>query len=360
MAKKAAVVTDGLTYSFDAGNGTCKAVSSDRADAIQFAPVIAPLTSKRAISPDEARPTYSLNADGQILVFGVEDVFAHGKRVAIRRLNSADRYLSPDYFLLMKVLYLQAFAARRGGSDYIAPTGAISVPVSQYNNDDVLGEIRAALVGRHTLEDYEGCTLRLAIEDHRLIIVPESTGAMTHYAFDPKTLKKRNEIAGSSLVIDIGYETTDVSLFEGMAYQRDQSFTIGRAGLGIVARQLQDHLRGALRDADVSRIDQGMRALAGTKPGIAKTIEVAPGINAEIGAVYDAEIDQVANKIADEILTVFSGTVNRALLSGGGAYHLHRALADRMNFDIAPIPDADLSNVYGGHTIVRLKAAAGR
>lgn len=362
MAKRSTVstVTNGLYYSFDAGNGTCKAVSSERSDLIAFAPVIAPMTAKRAISEDEARPAYSLKVDDQILVFGVNDVFAHGKRTSVRRLNSAERYLSPDYFRLLDVLYLQAFASRRGNSDYIAPTGVISVPVSQFNNDDVLGQIRETLTGRHVLEDYEGCTLRLSVEGKKLLIIPESTGAMTHYAFAPDTLRRRADVAGSSLVIDIGYETTDISLFEGMAYQRDQAFTLPRAGMGIVARAVQEQLRHDLREADASRIDYGMRLIAGTKPGAPKSVEVAPGIRADVGPIYDAEIEELANKIADEIRTIFTGAVNRAILAGGGALHLARALADRLPFELTISPDPDMANVQGAYTLLQLKFAAGR
>jgi len=367
MAKRASsttatMKTQGLFYSFDAGNGSCKGISNERQgdNAINFAPVIAPMTSKKAISGDDARPGFSLKVDDQILVFGVNDVFAHGKRAAIRRLNSAERYLSPDYFRLLDVLYLQAFSSLRGNADYIAPTGIISVPVSQFNNDDLIGQVRATLVGRHTLEDYEGCTLRLAIEDKNLLIIPESTGAMTHYAFDPKTLKKRADVAGSSLVIDIGYETTDVSLFEGMAYQRDQSFTIPRAGMGIVARSIQESITKEIREADISRIDYGMRLIAGARAGAPKSIEVAPGIFASVEGIYDAEIDQLANKIADEIRTRFSGAVTRAVLAGGGALHLSRALSDSLPFTPDIAPDADMSNVQGAYTLLQLKLAVGR
>lgn len=358
MAKKAATIVNGLKYSFDAGNGNCKGVSTATPGVIQFAPVVTLKTDRRGLNEEDERPTISLKErDDKIYVFGVDDVFKHGKRTAIRRLNSGERYLSEDYFRFLHVLFLQSFSAYRGNSDYISPTGVISVPIKQYNDDDVTGEIRATLIGKRTLEDNEGCTLRLDIDGKRLTIIPESAGAMAHYAFDPATLRKRpeNQTAGTTLVIDIGYETTDVSLFEGMAYQRDQGFTIPHAGMGLVARAIQEHARTELRDADASRIDRGMRLIAGTKTGAPKKIEVAPGIWLDVGELYDSEIDLLAHLIADEVRTQFSGSVVRAILTGGGAYHLKDALSDRLPFDPVICPDPDTANVLGGLTLLKLK-----
>ena len=77
--------------------------------------------------------------------------------------------------------------------------------------------------------------------------------------------------------------------------------------------------------------------------------------------MYDSEIDHLSNRIADEILTNFSGTAVRVLLSGGGAYHLKNALQDRMPANsVVVVPDADNANVLGGYTIMRLKQQAGR
>jgi len=357
MAKpKIEVKPTSKMYSFDVGNGTCKGISSERTEPIAFAPLVAPMTDRRALTSEDARPTYNLRIDDSVLVFGVDDVYAHGRRVAARRLNAKERYSSADYFCLIDVLYLQAFAAQRGGTK-VAPVGAISLPVSEYNDQAIVDGIREQLIGRRMINDLDRCPLELEITQESLIIIPESVGAMTHYGFDPVSLGRRGETKGSTLVIDVGYETTDVSLFEGMKYQRDQSFTIARAGLGIVARSIADGVRATVRDADPSRIDASMRQLAGTRVGGAKYIEIAPGVVADVASVYDAEIANLANRVAQEVLTQFSGTVTRVLLAGGGAMHLGRYLDDLLPWAPVPAPDPDLANVRGGMTLVKLKAA---
>ncbi len=144
-----------LLYSFDAGNGACKGKSSETRTVVQFEPVIAPLTERRGIQRQEERPTYSLKVADQMLVFGVEDVFAHGKRTGLRRLNSQERYIHSDYFHLLDVLYLHVFAAYRGQA-VILPTGILAVPIAVYNQVEIVDHLRNTLVGKRELIDYEG------------------------------------------------------------------------------------------------------------------------------------------------------------------------------------------------------------
>lgn len=345
-----------LVYSFDVGNGKCAARSSDNRETVQFEPTIAPLTTKRGLEKSEEKPKFSLRVDGQTLVFGIDDVFEHGKRDAIRRLNSSERYTTPDYFSLIDVLFLHAFAGRRGQPEYISPTGIISVPVDVFNNEATLEEIRSTLIGKRILIDYDGCELRLDIKAERLAIQPESTGALMHWVFDPDTLKQRKSPTGTTLVIDLGYETAHCSLYEGMRYQRDRALTIWRAGMGIVSRQVTDFIRSKVRDANVSRVDRGLRDAAGIAPNIAKQIEVAPGVYADVTEVYDAALDELAARISDEVTTNYREAVTRVLLAGGGAYHLLNHLRVRLPFEgVEIVPDAELANVLGSYSALALK-----
>ncbi len=345
-------------YAFDAGNGSCKGISSETHAVIQFAPVIAPISDKRAVDKGDEKPTYSLKVDDQVYVFGVDDVFEHGKRTSIRRLNSISRYDSADYMRLIDVLFLQCFAVYRGNSDYLAPAGAISLPISQYNNPATVQGVQDAMVGKRTLIDYEGCTLRLEIRPNRLTIVPESYGSLMHWAYDPSSLKRRPgaDLTGSTVVIDIGYETTDTSLFEAAKYQRDQAFTIERAGMGVVARSIQEYVAKSIKGADVSRVDRAMQTLGGLPPGAVKRIEPLPGVFVDVTEVYEQAIDDLGQKIAQQVETHYAETPTRYLLSGGGAYHLEHVIRDTLGGDVKMSPDADTANAIGAFTALRLKA----
>lgn len=349
-----------LLYSFDPGNGGAKGISTEieARGPISFEPVIAPLTDKAGLERKDEKPRFSLDEDGHTLVFGVDDVYSHGKRTAARRLNSMSRYTSADYFRLIDVLFLQAFASYRGHNEYIAPTGVISLPVSQFNDPQVVDSVRSSLIGERTLVDYDGCELRLNVEDKRLIIMPESYGALMHWIYDPKLLEIRSglQFTGTTVVVDIGYETTDCSLFEGTKYQRDQALTIPRAGMGVVSRQIAEWAATAVKGADPSWIDKSMRRLAGLPIGAQKCIEVAQGRELDVTEIYDLAVEQTALKIMQAVETAYHESPTRFLLAGGGALHGQPHFVDMMSAPIQVAPDAELANMLGAFTGLKLKA----
>lgn len=356
-----------LLYSHDAGNGAARTMSSETTEIIQFEPLIAPMTDKKAlasnISGKESKPTYTLRLSSgggkdETLVFGVDDVFDHGKRNLRRRLNGPGRYTSADYFYILYTLFLHAFAGHRGNSEPIRPTGVISLPISEYNNNETVNTIRETLISKHNLIDNDGCELRLVIESKRLLILPESAGALYDYAFDPVSLKPRESrsTTGTTLVVDIGYETTDVSLFEGLKYQRDASFTIERAGMGIIARAVETYAKDVLKGVDVSRIDRALQTVAGVAPGAKKVIEPIPGVTIDITDVYDTNVAALATRIAQDVDTNYAGAATRALLAGGGVYHLARPLSDNLSIKTELSDNPDTANIRGAFTMLRIQA----
>lgn len=339
----------------DVGNGEASGVSTETREPIGFEPIIAPMTKKHALRKEEERPTYSLSKDGEILVFGIDDVFEHGKREAARRQVGMDRYTEADYFNLVDTLLLNLFAAQRGKPDRISPEVAVNLPVEHFNNDTTVQEIKDTLSGAREISDYDGCTLRMSINPSKLIVMPESTGALMHWAFDPQTMEKRNSTAGSTLVVDIGYETTDTTLFEGMRYQRDRAFTFRRAGMGNVVRSVLAYVMNQLRDADESRVDRALRMIANTLPGKEKWIEPTPGKEVEVSEVYENAISTEAQRIATRIKSTYTEDVTRVLLTGGGAYHLKRALNDQLPFTIEVSPEPEYANVIGALTTLKVR-----
>jgi Archaeal actin homologue MreB-like, C-terminal len=351
-----------MLYAFDAGNGLCKGLSGETKTLVEFEPVVAPMTDQRALIAQDEKPIFSLRSNNRTDVFGIDDVFAHGKRTAIRRFNSLERYTSQDYYHMIDVLFLKCFPTYCNKDIAIKPTGVINIPISIYNNAAVVDEIRANLIGQRTLTDAEGNTLQVDIEPDRLLIVPESYGALMHYAYDAATLRKRSDVdmTGTTLVVDIGYETTDMSLFEGLHYQRDRTESESRAGMGVISRALQTHIRRVIRNADVSRIDRAMQKIAGVAAGEPKEIAPLPGIIVDVTDAYDEAVADLAPRIAQEVLTRFPEAVNRILLAGGGAYHLRQALIEHLApVEVVTVPSPELANVLGGFTMLNIQAMTG-
>lgn len=357
MAKKRTSTdgTEALKSALDVGNGECVGISNETRSPLGFEPIIAPMTQKKATNKADERPTYSLHKDGETLVFGVNDVYEHGQRDFIRRQSGATRYTANDYFNLIDVLLLNLFGNHRGLPDRISPLIAINLPVEQYQKDDVVNEVRDTLLehnGKRDIMDHDKCVLQIQIERSRLFILPESAGALMHYATDLKTLERRSgaDLSGSTIVCDVGYETTDMTLFEGMKYQRDRAFTVQRAGMGNITRAVADYLvsNGAIRQSDESRVDRALRPLAGMKSGVEKWI-VLPQGEFEISEVYDSTVASTAQRIANRLETFYTEGASRILMAGGGTYHLENALKAYLSLPIVRSMNPEHANVWGAY-----------
>ncbi|MCA9367564.1 ParM/StbA family protein [Candidatus Kaiserbacteria bacterium] len=333
----------------DAGRGQVQSTSNDIKfpGVVEFAPVLAPMTTNRALKAGDDAPTFSLDIDGRIYVFGTEDVMAHAHPDTVQRLStSEDQQFTDNYYYMVAVSLLHAFSARRGNRMF-KPRVAVNVPIELFNNDVKREQFRAILCSRHTLVDYDGCELKVEITEDNLLVLPEGAGAMFYYAFEPE-VKRRNPTAGVNVVIDVGYETTHVLVFYNTDYQRAQSFTIKRAGMGTVARGVTEWLQKSMRGVDVSMVDAGMMEIAGMPRGHRKRIEFAPDTFADIAPAYDDLVDDLCKRISLEVNTRIQGSITRIIPSGGGAFHLNNRFEEAFsNFILAPMKDPNRANVLG-------------
>jgi hypothetical protein len=351
--------TTSLIAILNAGNGNCKGISTEtNGKIVSFEPLIAPMTLGRGLNSGDEKPTFSLKVGKEIFVFGVDDVFAHGNRDARRRLNAKERYVSRDFFRLLDVLLLHVFASWRGNSTPIQPVVIITVPIEQYNDLEVTEALKEAMLGTRTLADADGCELRIDIKENKFSVQPESTGALMHWAYNPETLQQRpnTSVAGSTLILDTGYDTTNMSLFEGMRYQRNRGSTLRPGGMGFVVQEIADYARKVHRDADESRIDVGMRVLAGLAPGFPKVIDIAPGVPFDVAPAYDPAVEALAMKIADRVRTRYKEAIGRALLVGGGPLHLEQYLSVELPFPTYTVPEPESADLLGLLTALMRKA----
>lgn len=342
-------------FSFDLGTGICQGFTSDFRHIISFEPILAPLTDKRDInfkSEKASKPRFSLREEsGTVYVFGVDDVVNHGKYALRRRLTNMDRYLAPDYNRMFKVMLFQAFKRFAGNGEWLRPSGAISVPVSVYDDEAVVDKIRDSITGKHQISDMDGCILRVDISESRFMIVPEGYGSQQHRIYDPSTLQKREgaSSAGSTIMVDVGYETVNESLYAGMKYMRNASYTLERGGFGVVVRAIQTWAGTKLNGVDPSRVDIGLRAVAGIPLGEPKMIEVAQGVFIDVQPIYDEQVPLLAERISQDTATRFADQLaNVVALSGGTAYHLYPYITqDQIGWPVEVCPDPDIANPLG-------------
>lgn len=355
-AKDKTEVLDDLLAALNIGNGSVQCMTNAARDIVQFEPVIAPMSHKRALEVKDEKPDYSLRVGDELLVFGANDVMMHGEQDLKRRRSSLDRYTAQDYFYMLAVLMLQGFASYRGKSAVLKPHSIITVPNSVYNDSDAIQVMEDILFTGRTenFVDYEGCELRVKFDRERVKIRPEAAFDLFHWAYAGGN-KMVNSMAGAILIWDIGYFTAQSSVFIDGKYQRNMSHTFADLGFQAVVTRVRDWLEGhSKRAIDISWLDVQMRKIAGIAPGAQKTVEVAPGALVDIQPVYDLAIDNLVRAHLDAISTTYKQRLAKGMASGGGTYHMGRFLNEYLPVDnVYVMPDPEVAGVAGTYQVLR-------
>ncbi len=154
---------------------------------------------------------------------------------------------------------------------------------------------------------------------------------------------------GSTILADIGYETVNEALFIGQKYTRDIAYTLERGGFGVVVRAVQSWAGTKLKGVDASRVDIGLRSVAGIPLGQPKPIEVAKGVFIDVQPIYDIEVPLLAERISQDVATRFADQLaNRVALSGGTAYHVGPYITqDQIGWPVEICPDPEIANSLG-------------
>lgn len=347
-------VANAKLFSGDIGAGTILCLSSMYRKIISLEPMVAPMTKKRNLEFDDEdkKPRFTLvDPDGQVLVFGVQDVFNHGQTRHRRRLSSLDRFLTPDYHRFFDLILFHSFKQFAGNNDPIQPTGIISVPVTTYDDKGIVNDLKDSIVGLHAITDMDGATLLVDILPERFTIVTEGYGAKRHRDYDPVTLQRREDVdtAGSTIVVDIGYETVNTALFVGSKYIPDSGDTLVRGGFGVVVRAVHNWISTQLKGVDVSRVDVALRAIAGVPLGQPKFITIADGVRVDVQPIYDLEILSFSDRIVQWVATGFADTAaSRVLISGGTVYHVSPYITeDNIGWSVELAPNPEVANPLG-------------
>lgn len=343
---------------------------------VQFEPCSTPVSKKRGLKEKEDKPTYTLrHDDNRVFVYGLRDCQVHGDSSLPRRLNSFDRYnANEDYLNQLKVEWLHLFASYRGQGDPLQPTGVLSVPVAIYNYRDettgentILNNMTAMLTRQtedhpkghyHTMEDVDGCSLKVRILPKRIRFLPESTGALYHFAHDHTTLTARPnvDVSGNVVVGDIGFLTTDFTKYINMVYQREEAYTEGSLGMSRIVYAIRTVLEQSGHTVDISEIDAGLRLIAGSELGSPKFIMINGAYPVDISSIYDPMIADLVHAFCDAFRNLYKTKIRLLVLAGGGAYHLAKLIAAELKIPVVVCPNPAVANVLGGMTYLRIEA----
>ena len=328
--KKKATTQTGLAAAVDNSNGLASIVSDDLPQSYDIEPIVAPLTESRAQFDNDGDlilPTNAIKVGKKTYVFGLDDVRQHGKANSYVRDNSDKRTTRDSYYHMLDFLLLRAFPSYIGTSTMVQPNLAFMLPVSIWQNQKRVQEIRQRILGEtgcRVIEDAEGCKLTVQLTPETLYDMPESRGAIIHYMVDYRTLQPRKNanVSGYVAVVDIGYETTDLSVYENGKPIPEYFFTLPGVGMKFITQEVVRKLGDA---ADESYID---RSLSSDTPNW-KKFEYAPGLTTDISDLYPLLCQELAQRIVSRTVSLIKIPLRTVLIAGGGVYHLSKHLTEK-------------------------------
>lgn len=339
-----------LLFSLGLGNGDAQIVTNYRQGVLEIAPVVAPFTHNKAFNESD-KPQFSLITESRgVLVAGIEDVSIWGETDSRLRPNSEERYTTQVYYDLMRILLLHGFECLAKGYDTVLrPYGIITVPHSIYNDDSILSEMKHLLFDDvHIIRDVQGRELQIELTEDQVLIKPESAHDLFYWAFNGKTPRPNTSLRGTAFVTDIGFWSTQFRVFENGIDRPAEAGTLKNMGMKVIVDRVALAVEKKHRGVDISYLDRAMREIAFVPLGQAKDVQVQPGIYMDIAPVYDRAIIWLADSIVQAAQSRYQQRFRIALVTGGGAYHLTRHIADRLPADTYDvISNPEMAGVLG-------------
>lgn len=218
------------------------------------------------------------------------------------------------------------------------------VPSETSKNEEIEREIREHVVGEYTITINQKDIKTFKIVDVKVIAQP--LGTLLSYLFHLNGEEKRpGEASKNSLVIDIGWGTTDIVAFEEMIIKERDSFPIGMSDH---IRRLSDRINSTYpksRIANVIKSPYQLDLLA--RKG--DLLEIATG-SFDISEISKVTKKETANIIYERVSTMgfnFDSYHNIILTGGGAAALSYELLKEFNNPRVVIAEDAQIANVIG-------------
>lgn len=323
---------DIITIGLDVGYGMTKAVA-DSGQHVCFESRVAPAEFIRFQADIGAK----VQPNGLILhdpdegpLFVGELASRQGRPGAVRSPRDRDRVNDP----IVAHLADAAFALLLPGLEYACVRVVTGLPVAYYRDaHDLAGQ----LMGTHHIL-LEGRSLTVEVED--VLVVPQPFGALLTLILDErgKLLTSALELVeGRVAVLDIGQQTTDLILIEGLEYieARSGSLEVGvSTAIDMIRKVLIDEHRVSYEPHEIEMaLRRGWLVIDGQKQ--------------PLNGLASAQLDPVARSIEAQARTLWNiSTLTALVLAGGGALALRPWLEPRFRQALYA-PDAAMANAAG-------------
>ncbi len=324
--------TDIITVGLDIGYGLTKA-AADTGKRVCFESRVAPAEFIRfqvdigAVTPLNGLTLYDTE-EGPLFIG--ELASKQGRPGAVRSPRDRDRVNDP----IVMQLAGAAFAMLLPGVEHARVRVVTGLPVAYYRDAHTLSQ---RLLGKHPIL-LEGRSLTVEVEE--VLVVPQPFGALLSLILDERGRMKTHAldlVEGRVAVLDIGQQTTDLILVEGLVYieARSGSLEVGvSTAIDMIRKVLLDDYRVSYEAHEVEQaLRRGWLVIDGKKHAL-------DGLASE-------RLDPIARSIEAQARTLWNlSTLTALVLAGGGALALKPWLAPRFPQAIYA-PNAAMANADG-------------
>ncbi len=253
-----------------------------------------------------------------------------GRPGAVRSPRDRDRVADP----IVTHLADAAFALLLPGVEQARVRVVTGLPVAYYRDAFDLSQ---RLLGAHAIL-LEGRSLTVDVQD--VLVVPQPFGALLSLILDERghlVTRALDLVEGRVAVLDVGQQTTDLILVEGLEYieARSGSIEVGvSTAVDMIRKVLLDDYRVTYEPHEV---EQALR----------RGWLVVDGKKRPLDGLASERLDPVARAIEAQARTLWNlSTLTALVLAGGGALALRPWLEPRFAQAIYA-PDAAMANAVG-------------
>lgn len=331
------------TIGIDVGFGFTKAYNGKKF--VIFKSVIgdaAEIQFRSSLTTDSAHSNLHITLEGKSYFLGN---FAE-LQSSIREFTlDQDKFLQ-DYF---KVL---ALAAAGLCSEAVTPLHVVSgLPVGYLKRDTK--RLKEILTGEHqiTYHQPDGRQVNKTLRIEKVYIIPQPIGSIFNLLFDEEGRYADKSLAKQKIgVVDIGFKTTDFSIFDQLQYIERGSSTL-ETGISkcfaIIAAKLRQESNINIELFRMFKfMESGAIKIRGKEYNISN---LKKKVYAHTAATIAADLTRLWENDWD---------MDSIILSGGGSVELAEHLAGSIEGNLIPVPkemDARFNNVRGYYKLGRHK-----
>jgi plasmid segregation protein ParM len=264
--------------------------------------------------------------------------------------------------LLQNSFKVLAVAAAGLCTDTFAPIQVVSgLPVAYLKRDTK--KLMEAIAGVHqiTFHQSDGKNIKKTINIDKITIIPQPIGSIFNLLFDENGKFIEKSLATKKIgVVDVGFKTTDFSIFDQLQYIERGSTTMDTGiskCFSLIAAKLRQESNINIELFKMFKfIESGTIKIRGKEYNISS---LKKRIYAHTAAAIAADLSRLWENDWD---------MDSIILTGGGSVELAEYLADSIEGNLIPIPknlDARFNNVqgyykFGQHKWGHARFASGR